>query len=511
MRSSSLSLAAGFAAVASALSLPSHLNTINQRAMMSRSSASGSFDFQTSEAGNPIADGWHADPDNEYYNGEHWVYTTYSHPYDEQLFLDAFSSADLVHWKKHDKVLNASDFKWAHRAVWAPAPVKRNGKYYLYFAANDIQPGDGQVGGIGVGVASKPEGPYKDAIGKPLIGDYYNGAQPIDQCVFVDDDGQAYMIYGGHSHANVVKLNEDMVSLGTLDKNGTIYREITPENYVEGPKLIKRKGIYYLFWSEGGWTGPDYAVSYAMANSPLGPWKRQAKILQRDEAVATGSGHNGVLNVPGTDEYYIVYHRHPLGATDGNDRQLSYDRLRFNDDGTIQTVTMLVHDNFADGNMLGWTQYDGHWSASTGQLKVIFSFGAKNLLDTNFANFTMEGDVQIDYKNGGDAGLLFRVSEPTIGTDAYKGYYAGLSSNGHVVLGRVNNGWTELQLVEMDVAIRQLHHLKVVANGDQIQVYVDDMATPKIQVTDGMWQSGMNGVRAYQTDATFDNIKVAHL
>lgn len=155
--------------------------------------------------------------------------------------------------------------------------------------------------GIGVAVADRSEGPYVDAIDKPLIGDYHNGAQPIDQHVFIDDaSGQAYIYYGGHSHANVAKLKEDMISIGTFD-DGTTFKEITPENYVEGSQMIKRNSIYYLMWSEGDWTGPDYGVSYAMADSPLGPFNRKTKILRQDSAVAKNSGHNDVIHVPGTD------------------------------------------------------------------------------------------------------------------------------------------------------------------------------------------------------------------
>ena len=264
---------------------------------------SSAMDFQTNPAGNPFIDGWYADPDAEFYNGEFWVFPTYSHDGPEQTFLDAFSSPDLINWTKHPNVMTTADFPWAVQQVWAPAPISRNGKYYLYFGANDLKPGNA-IGGIGVGVADAPEGPYKDPLGGPLIGQYYNNAEPIDQDVFIDDDGQAYIIYGGSGHCNVGKLNEDMTSVGTLD-DGTMFKEITPENYVEGPQMFKRNGKYYLMWSEGNWTGPDYAVSYAMSDSPLGPFERVAKILQEDSAIGTGAGHNGVINVPGTDIWYI--------------------------------------------------------------------------------------------------------------------------------------------------------------------------------------------------------------
>jgi hypothetical protein len=91
-------------------------------------------------------------------------------------------------------------------------------------------------------------------------------------------------------------------------------------------------------WSEGGWTGPDYSVAYAMGDSPLGPFTRIGKILQQDPRVATGAGHHSVLKVPGRDEWYIVYHRRPLGETDGNHRVVCIDRMEFDSDGRILPV-----------------------------------------------------------------------------------------------------------------------------------------------------------------------------
>lgn len=218
--------------------------------------------YTTSEAGNPFVDGWYADPDTAICRchilpdrlpflickdqGLYWIFPTSSLPYSNQTYLDAFSSPDLIYWTKHPNILTTAGITWATRAVWAPAPAFRNGKYYIYFGANDIQEGEpeqGLTGGIGVAVSDKPQGPYLDAIGKPLIGTYNNSAQPIDQDVFIDDDGQAYIYYGGHGHANVAKLNEDMISFSTFD-DGTTFKEITPKDYVEGPQMLKRNGKY---------------------------------------------------------------------------------------------------------------------------------------------------------------------------------------------------------------------------------------------------------------------------
>ena len=289
-------------------------------------------------AGNPVFAGWYADPETAVFGNNYWIFPTYSAKYNDQVFFDAFSSRDLVHWEKRPRIVDTGAIRWAWRAMWAPAITEKDGKYYFFFAANDIQ-NDSAAGGIGVAVADRPEGPYKDYLGKPLIDKFHNGAQPIDQTVFKDKDGSWYMIYGGWRHCNIVRLKPDFTGLIPFD-DGTVFKEITPEGYVEGPYMIYRKGKYYFMWSEGGWGGPDYSVAYAMADSPLGPFKRIGKILQQDMKVATGAGHHSVLHIPGTDDYYIVYHRRPLSETDANHRVTCIDRMEFGADGLIRPVTI---------------------------------------------------------------------------------------------------------------------------------------------------------------------------
>jgi beta-xylosidase len=286
-------------------------------------------------AGNPVFPGWYADPEVTIFGKQYWIYPTYSAPFDQQVFMDAFSSTDLVHWTKHPRIIDTASVKWARRAMWAPSIVKKDSQYFLFFGANDVH--EGEVGGIGVAVASKPEGPYRDHLGKPLIGTIHNGAQPIDQFVFQDTDKQYYMIYGGWSHCNIVRLKPDFTGLLPFP-DGTTYKEITPQNYVEGPFMFRRGGKYYFMWSEGGWGGPNYSVAYAMADSPLGPFQRVGKILQQDPSVATSAGHHSVVQVPGKDEWYIVYHRRPLGETDANHRVTCIDRMYFDKQGRIQPV-----------------------------------------------------------------------------------------------------------------------------------------------------------------------------
>ncbi len=291
---------------------------------------------ETKTSGNPLFSGWYADPEARIFEGKYWIYPTYSAPYEEQTFFDAFYSEDLVTWNKVERILEMKDISWAHKAMWAPSPIEHKGKYYYYFAANDIQSND-ELGGIGVAVADRPEGPFKDALGKPLVDQIYHGAQPIDPHAFIDDDGQAYLYYGGWGHCNVVKLNDDMISIGTFE-DGTTYKSITPDKFIEGPCMIKREGKYYFMWSEGGWGGPNYSVAYAIASSPLGPFQREKKILQQDPDVATGAGHHGMIQIPEKDEWYIVYHRRPLTETNHNHRAVCIDRLYFDEGGYIKPV-----------------------------------------------------------------------------------------------------------------------------------------------------------------------------
>ena len=288
-------------------------------------------------AGNPIVEGDYADPEGVVFGKTYWIYPTYSAAFDDQLYFDCFSSKDLVKWKKHERIIDQSSITWLRRALWAPAALEKDGKYYLFFSCNDVRPG--QVGGIGVAVADKPQGPFKDLIGKPLINDIVNRAQPIDQFVFQDKDGSYYMYYGGWGRCNVVKMADDFKSIVPFP-DGTMYKEVTPKNYVEGPFMFIRDGKYYFMWSEGGWTGPHYKVAYAISDSPFGPFERKGIILQQDPEIATGAGHHSVIHNPKSDKYYIVYHRRPLGSDKRDNRVTCIDEMHFAPNGDILPVKM---------------------------------------------------------------------------------------------------------------------------------------------------------------------------
>ena len=279
-------------------------------------------------SGNPLFEGWYADPEIHFFDGKFYVYPTFSAEYERQTFFDAFSSPDLVTWRKHPNILDFSDVPWStNRAAWAPSVAEKAGKYYLYFSA-----GDGA--GIGVAVADHPQGPFRDALGTPLIAAYHHGAQPIDAHAFLDDDGRAYLYYGGWKHAVVVQLGDDMISV-----EGE-FLEITPKDYVEGPFMVKRHGVYYFMWSEGNWGDSGYRVAYARSDNPLGPFEREETILQSDPAVGNGAGHHSVVNLPGTDDWLICYHRRPITETSAHNRVTCVDRLVFDPKGAILPVVI---------------------------------------------------------------------------------------------------------------------------------------------------------------------------
>ena len=194
---------------------------------------------QATRSGNPLIPGWYADPEAHVFEGAYWIYPTTSAPYDEQTYMDAFSSADLVTWTRHPSIVDLGDVSWGTRALWAPSVVEKDGWYYLFFSANDIQ-SDDEIGGIGVARARAPDGPFQDHLGVPLIGEFHNGAQPIDPFVFQDSGGEHYLIYGGWRHCNIARLNEDFTGFVPFD-DGETFREITPEGYVEGSFMVLKE------------------------------------------------------------------------------------------------------------------------------------------------------------------------------------------------------------------------------------------------------------------------------
>ncbi|GGM79855.1 family 43 glycosylhydrolase [Dactylosporangium sucinum] len=277
----------------------------------------------------PVLPGFNADPNIVRFGETYYIYaTTDGYPGWSSSTFKVWSSRNLVDWTEHGTILDLGpDIAWADTNAWAPAAVEKNGKYYFYFSAAQ---------NIGVAVSDSPLGPFVDPLGKPLVNKAdYNGAQQIDPAVFTDDDGTSYL-YWGNGNAYVVPLNEDMISYDVAKRvqltNLTGFRE--------GLFLHKRNGTYYLSWSIDDTRSENYRVGYGTGAGPLGPFTSKGEILTKDVSQGIlGTGHHSVLQVPGTDDWYIAYHRFAIPGGDGTHRETTIDRLYFNADGTIRPVT----------------------------------------------------------------------------------------------------------------------------------------------------------------------------
>ena len=282
---------------------------------------------------NPIADGYYADPEARFYEGRYYIYVTRSATdYKAQMNLDAFSSEDLIHWEKHSDIIDMSGYPHIYRAVWAPTIVEKNGKYYLIFASNDIQSNE-EVGGLEIAVSDSPKGPFVNHTGKILVDKFIHGAQPIDAHLFKDDDGTIYLYYGGWQHCNVAIMNEEMNGF-IPQADGTIFKPVTPNHYVEGPCMLKRNGVYHFMWSQGNWVNGTYHVCTSSSTDPLVISPDGHTVLESSD-IADGPGHHGYLNIPGTDEWLIVYHRRVIGDLEPGHRILCIDKMEFDGDEIV--------------------------------------------------------------------------------------------------------------------------------------------------------------------------------
>ena len=279
-------------------------------------------------AENPIIQtNFTADPAPLVYSGTVYLYT--SHDEDDadgfkMLDWKLYTSTDMVNWTDHGTVASLATFPWAVQAndAWAPQVVERNGKFYLYVP---ISAHGEPKNVIAVAVADSPYGPFKDALGHPVI-DRAMGY--IDPTVFVDD-GQAYL-YWGNPNLWYVKLNSDMISY-----SGEIVKvDSKPENYQEGPWFYKRQGKYYMAYASH--CCPE-GIGYAMSNSPTGPWEYKGMVMNPNSA--SSGNHPGIIDYKGNSYVFGFNYKLNFALTSKHRerRSVCVAKLDYNDDGTITT------------------------------------------------------------------------------------------------------------------------------------------------------------------------------
>lgn len=335
------------------------------------------------DVNNPVIQGRFADPEILFSQktGKYYLYpTTDGIEGWKGHDFKVFSSDDMKTWKKEGTIIDlaTNQISWANDCAWAPcaievaylkgkicntpemmerlaaerAKAERKGKpskkisyrTFYYFTAGKR---------IGVAVSDDPAGPFTDPIGKPLLdkSPEGQGGQVIDPDVFQDPKTGKYYLYWGNSYMAVSELGDDMTSI--KDTKVLIPRNKKREyNYNEGTYVFFRNGKYYFMWSENDTRSTYYRVRYLISDSPVefirdgkpAKTERTIVISQDPSKQIFGTGHHAIIQKPGTDEWYIVYHRFArpdgvkMGWSAGYNREVCIDKIEFNEDGTIKAV-----------------------------------------------------------------------------------------------------------------------------------------------------------------------------
>jgi beta-xylosidase len=279
-----------------------------------------------------------ADPSARVFNDTLYVYPSHDEDTATWFYMQdwhVFSTTDMENWTDHGVAFSLKDLSWADEMAWAPDCIERNGKYYFYYPVEQSM--------IGVAVSDKPYGYFKDPLDSALIHTNSNGVvcnrDFIDPAVFIDSDGQAYL-YMGQLVVNAIKLNDDMISY-----DGEVHLLEGTDDFFEAIWMHKRKGKYYL-----SYVGNSGEIKYCMSDSPLGPFDYKGVILPR---MNSGTNHHSIVEYKG--QWYMFYHNSDLyfknnpeveekfgwaheGSPHPYRRSICFDRLFYNEDGTIQKV-----------------------------------------------------------------------------------------------------------------------------------------------------------------------------
>ena len=358
-----------------------------------------------------------------------------------------FSTNDMVHWTDHGEILGAADVDWGRAEggfMWAPDCAYKNGTYYLYFP-HPTGSGDAwnSTWKIGVATSAEPAANF-------VVKGYIEGLKSmIDPCVFVDDDGQAYLYYGGGGQCEAGKLKNNMAEI-----DGSMKQMQGLVDFHEGSWVHKYNGKYYLSYADNNPSGGNQ-LRYAVSDNPLGPWTYKGVYIK-----ATGSptNHGSIIEYKG--QSYAFYHNSILS---GNPwlRSICVDPLFYNADGTIQ--------------MVGQTREHG----------------------TPYSEqpLSIPGTIEMeDYDRGGQ-GKAYSDSETINNGNAYRateGVDVEMNSPGNYNVGWTNGGeWLEYTV---EVTEKSFYTLQTIAaspnNNSSIRFKIDgDDITGSINIPNtGGWQ-----------------------
>lgn len=230
-----------------------------------------------------------------------------------------FSTNDMITWKDHGEILHSSDVSWGYEKggyMWAPDCVFKNGIYYFYFPHYNK---DG-VWEIGVATSRNPASDFK------VLGYVKGGRTFCDPCVYIDDDGQAYLYAVVNAKTYAAKLKDNMMEI-----DGEMVLQTGLDHHREGPFVFKRQGLYYLIYPDDY---PKYnKMRYSVADNPLGPWQCKGVFVDHTDVITM---HGSVVKYKG--QWYLFYHNGSLSGGIATNRSICFDPVYFNEDGTIKMV-----------------------------------------------------------------------------------------------------------------------------------------------------------------------------
>ncbi|WP_281495544.1 family 43 glycosylhydrolase [Isoptericola sp. S6320L] len=295
------------------------------------------------EMRSPVLPGQFADPNIAQFGDTFYLYATsdgYPGWGGKEFYV--WRSTDLVDWERSDAPILTldgadGDVPWATGNAWAPTVTERDGRYYFYFSGHNPTY-DRKT--IGVAVADHPEGPFTAEPEAMITNtEAVTSGQAIDPATFRDPQtGKHWLLWGNGGPGDgpvMAELNDDMVSVD----EATLQRIEGLDGFREGLFVNHREGVYHLTYSIDDTGSENYRVGYATAASMAGPWTYQGVILSKDVSQGIlGTGHSSILEVAGTDDWYIAYHRFAIPGGDGTHRETTIDRLTFGEDGLIEQV-----------------------------------------------------------------------------------------------------------------------------------------------------------------------------
>jgi arabinoxylan arabinofuranohydrolase len=328
----------------------------------------------------------------------------------EMASLVAVSSSDLKNWTDHGEVLRVpEDASWASFA-WAPAVVERNGTFYMYFGNN--------ANGVGVVTSTSPTGPFSDPRGSALVNSSTPGATGtnswlFDPSVFVDDDDQAYLYFGGNgeNNARVIRLNSDMISV-----SGSAMA-LSIQYFFEASWMHKHNGIYYFSYS----TNPDndLRIDYLTSSSPISGFTYRGTAAPQPPSNNNNNNHASIFEFNGV--WYHAYHNRYVaeqtGDPPGYKRSIALERLDYNADGSIVPVTYTTDGLAQLGNLDPYTRVEAE------------TFNAQSGIETEPCS---EGGMDVTEIDDGDWVRLRGVDFGSLGAESFSARVASAASGGNI-------------------------------------------------------------------------------